>query len=369
MAKLVFKGLRKSILVLMAVALLPATSQAAFAESHANKTRWTDADTSFIIGGFDYARGGEGGSIEFGSFFSEARDSIAVNLPNSSFTSFSTLTSESLTGVGILFLTSAYHNSLAISPLSTAEQTVLLNYIKNGGCAILLTENDSFGGVPTSSIANQSLLDPFNVTTAGIIPEEVTATVTHPTDSLITNGSYGIVSSFKQNYTGYFTSDGVYATRLANNASGGALDVINADVIQAGSGPVILYSDSNAFWDEADKGYYLENENLFMNSVHFCYLRSTIQLYTIGGRITDGEGNGIPNVVVSASKIGRTTTNNQGYYTISALPAGDYSVVPSSYDYTFDPLSTPVTLPPDSLDLNFEGHFVFHYRLPSILRQ
>ncbi|HVP21980.1 MAG TPA: carboxypeptidase-like regulatory domain-containing protein [Anaerolineaceae bacterium] len=366
MANLAKKVLQKSIVFFMVMVLLTASNEAAFAEFRVNKTISDSPNFSFIIGGFDYSRGGDGGSIQYGAFYSEARSSIAQNLPNSSFVSFSTLTSNSLLGVGILILTSAYHNSKAITPLTAEEQNVLTDYIKNGGCAILLTDNDSFGGSPASSDANQSLINPFDVTTAGFIPGKVTASVLNPLNSLITNGSYGMVSSFSQFYTGYFTNDGIYANRLANNDLGGALDVINADAIQTGSGPVILFSDANAFWDEADSGYYLENENLFMNSVHFCYLRGSIKLYTIGGRVTDSEGKGIPDVVVSASESGRATSDAQGYYTISALPAGSYTIEPNNRNYVFNPLSYTVNLPPDSLELNFVGKFIFRIHLPAI---
>jgi hypothetical protein len=355
MAQTGFKILLISILFINVTGVNSISKEIGISKLPFEQIKPDNQNDSIIIGGFDFARGGDGGSFQYGAYFSHARDSIAANLPNPVFISFPTLTSASLTGVDILILTSTYTNGIAVSPLTNNEQTALLNFIRTGGCAILMTDNNSFGGIPESGNINQSIIGPFDVTTAGALGENISSIILNPLNSLITSGPYGTISGFSQNWPGYFVSDGIYANRLANNDSGGALDVINADAIQAGSGPVIIYSDTNTFFNEDFHGFYYANENLFMNSIHFCYMGSSTDLYKISGRVTDGGGNGIPNVQVSTLKSGRTTTDAQGYYTISALPAGSYTLAAKSIYYEFDPEQTIVNLPPDSVDQNFIG--------------
>ena len=61
--------------------------------------------------------------------------------------------------------------------------------------------------------------------------------------------------------------------------------------------------------------------------------------HEIGGRITNAKGAGVSNVTVQLSQSTvSTTTDADGYYSISELLAGeDYTVVPSSPDYVFTP--------------------------------
>lgn len=347
------RGLLGSLVVSVILALSPFSSSAFAQEPHGAVAARNEPAAAFVIGGFDFTRGGDGGSIQYGSFFDQARASIALNLPAASFVSFPTLTSTTLAGVDVIVLTSAFHNYGAVSPLSAAEQAALLEYVKSGGCAILLTDNDSFAGTPASGASNQSLVGPFGVTTAGTIPKQVTATVADPSTSLVTDGSYGLISKFTQNYPGYFTDDGAYAERLANNSAGGALNLIREDAMQTGSGPVIFFSDANAFWDDHDLGYFTEDENLFMNSIRYCYAGGSA-LYTISGRVTDGKGNGIAGVRVSALSSGWATTDAQGNYTISALPAGSYTLEPSRMYFEFSPAQlTMDLLPPGASGKDF----------------
>jgi len=56
-------------------------------------------------------------------------------------------------------------------------------------------------------------------------------------------------------------------------------------------------------------------------------------------------------------------TDAQGYYTLSGMPAGTYSITPSKTGYTFSPVSRSVTVPPDATTVNFAGYD----RLPIVL--
>ncbi|NCC37378.1 MAG: carboxypeptidase regulatory-like domain-containing protein, partial [Chloroflexia bacterium] len=65
--------------------------------------------------------------------------------------------------------------------------------------------------------------------------------------------------------------------------------------------------------------------------------------FTISGRITDANGNGLGSVTISdGTRIANTTSN--GDYTISGVPAGSYTLTPSRSGYTFNPSSLSVTV-------------------------
>jgi hypothetical protein len=240
------------------------------------RTEVKNLDSAFVIGGFDLLRGGDGGSIQYGSYFDQGRISIGVNFPDVSYASFSSLTAGSLSGVDILLLSSVKSNNTAITPLNTSEQNVLFDYVKGGGCAILMTDNNSFGG-SDSDIANESLIDSFGMDVDGVYSGEAIATVSNPDNSLITNGPFGLISSFSQYFPGGITNLGPYAIELAINPIGGGLGVINANKIQEGSGSVVFYSDSNTFFD--DQGFFFENESLFLNTISYCLPSRTHLIY------------------------------------------------------------------------------------------
>jgi uncharacterized repeat protein (TIGR01451 family) len=63
--------------------------------------------------------------------------------------------------------------------------------------------------------------------------------------------------------------------------------------------------------------------------------------YTISGRVTDGKGNPIPQVTISAGSSGSATTDDDGIYTITDLSAGTYTLTP----ILFWPLARSVTIP------------------------
>jgi len=79
-------------------------------------------------------------------------------------------------------------------------------------------------------------------------------------------------------------------------------------------------------------------------------------VYNIRGRVLLDSG-GLSGVTVMAGD-NSATTDNDGFYILSGLSAGDYSVVASQPCYEFDPLATAVTLGPGVNDVNFAASAV-----------
>jgi ELWxxDGT repeat protein len=70
---------------------------------------------------------------------------------------------------------------------------------------------------------------------------------------------------------------------------------------------------------------------------------ATLLTYTIGGRVTDGAGNGVAGVTVSAGERS-ATTDATGFYTISGLPTGVYTLTATRSGYQITPASRTVTV-------------------------
>lgn len=216
----------------------------------------------FTIGGFDEERGGNL-SFPSGSFYNQARTSILANFPNASFASFSTVTPEALAESNIVVLASGTSNTSSIA---------LLDFVQGGGCAILLPDNSTFdGGAP---LANNSLIEAFEVEIAGTTNGKVVAQVTNPTANPITDGLFGTIHSFSQNYPGGLTNLQSPANALATNSLGVALAVIGPRELNPDSGPVVIYSDGSTFANNNLAGFFSESEKLFLNTISYCLAAS-----------------------------------------------------------------------------------------------
>jgi len=227
------------------------------------------ATNPVVIGGFDYIRAGDA-SFPIGASFSEARSAILSNYPATTFTNITTLAASNLAGVDILIIATPATITNDISPLTTEEQTALLDFVNTGGSAVLFTDNDSFS--PLAYAANSSFLAPFGMGSIGTLISVVTGHVMAPLQHVVTSGPFGIVSNFTQYVPGVITNLGPYATSLATNydtnITGSALAVIDPGVIVPGSGPVVVFADVSGFWDT--DGYFPENETLFLNVIDYC---------------------------------------------------------------------------------------------------
>jgi hypothetical protein len=228
----------------------------------------TDTDSILTIGGFNAIRANIS-SLPEGAAFEEARSSLAAHYPQVTYTAVTTLTQPALADVDILVLSPTYDGFIPMTPLTTAEQTALLDYVTGGGCAILLPDNQDFAA------ANESLIDPFGMDITGMIWSWSTVSVLDPSATPLTSGFHGAVPSFTQGWPGGLTDIGPHGTAYAANGLGTALAVIETDVIAQSSGAVMVYSDATTFLDSTDGGGFVDNETLFLNSVAFCQRRDT----------------------------------------------------------------------------------------------
>ena len=79
-----------------------------------------------------------------------------------------------------------------------------------------------------------------------------------------------------------------------------------------------------------------------------------VPTYTISGRVTEAGGfTGSGGVTVWADSTRSTTTNANGDYTLTGLPAGTYNIRPDKAPYAFSPTSRAVSVPTDQTGVNF----------------
>lgn len=73
---------------------------------------------------------------------------------------------------------------------------------------------------------------------------------------------------------------------------------------------------------------------------------SGFKVFSVGGRVTNGSAGvaGITITVSDGSTTRTATTNPTGYYTVTGVPAGTFTVTPSGGGGSFTPASRPVTL-------------------------
>jgi hypothetical protein len=219
--------------------------------------------TTAVIGGFNTSRAGGFGLVDGGSLGSFRAD-LAAKIPYARLTSTDTLNDTFLGGVDVALLSSVTGNNSAVTALSASEQLALRNFVRGGGGAVILVDNDSFAGSPNSSTVNNSFLTQFGLHVTGT--DCATAgTITDPPSSPVTSGPFGSVSQVSLTCAGWFDTVGP-ASSLGTLQSGQPfLAVLPANAMAAGSGAVVFISDTalaDSFWTPA-------NRTLIFNAIAF----------------------------------------------------------------------------------------------------
>ncbi|MEI7731986.1 MAG: Ig-like domain-containing protein [Verrucomicrobiota bacterium] len=200
-----------------------------------------------VIGGFNSTRGGDV-SLKDGSLTADLRNAVTNTFPQVSLMAAGTLTRDYLQSLSAIFLASPSGMSSAITPLTAAEQSELRLFVEHGGVAILLVDNELFGGIGPSDLANESLVNAFGFTVAGLDYNSASQVIfANPAASPLTKGPYGNFSSFASYYPGWFDTvspDAVVLGRLKVNNQP-AVAVIHPKVLSAFSAPAFFFSDSS----------------------------------------------------------------------------------------------------------------------------
>ncbi len=83
--------------------------------------------------------------------------------------------------------------------------------------------------------------------------------------------------------------------------------------------------------------------------------------FSVSGTVTDTDGNGVENVVVTLTGGASSTTDASGQYVFADVLEGTYTVTPSLFDHYFDSASRQVTVSgADVAGVNFTVHAVIH---------
>ncbi len=200
-----------------------------------------DADAALSIGGWNSTRAGTVYNVFDGSGYVGLRSSLSTSFPSATFSGTALLTSGYLSGINLLIIQSIFGGSNSpISALTAAEQTALFDFVKNGGTAIIASENGLGYGT-----ASASLVSPFGIVDSGVnLSGTQTCTITNPTGNPVTNGPAGTVSSLTYGFCGGYSSAGPYATSIGTVGGLIGLAYIAPNAIQSGSGSVTFFSDT-----------------------------------------------------------------------------------------------------------------------------
>jgi sugar lactone lactonase YvrE len=100
--------------------------------------------------------------------------------------------------------------------------------------------------------------------------------------------------------------------------------------------------------------------NINSNQTANFIAQAVLTTYTISGRVTDSNGNGLSgvNLALAGSISNSTVTSQEGTYQFANLGAGSYSVTPSFAGYTFTPTTASFTNINSNQTANFSGQAV-----------
>ena len=150
--------------------------------------------------------------------------------------------------------------------LSAQERAALRAFVDAGKFAILITDNDGFGG--SNDLVNDSLVSAFGVDAVGTVDLDGGFT------SCVFSGGSAIgqgVGSMVEYYPGWFgLGDASPAPKvLATNPGGAAVAVFDPKTLGPGAGAVVLFSDSGSFADDVPGNLMLNARTVFFQALHF----------------------------------------------------------------------------------------------------
>jgi PEP-CTERM motif len=193
------------------------------------------------LGGWTIGRGNQASIFPDANFggqhFAPLRADLATYFPDVTLSETSELTSAYLNTIDVLYLDPVWNdNNIAVSPLSTAEQSALTGWVAAGGRALIVGENTSYAA------SSKSMIEPFGPHWAiynsggGGVPATIT---NHSSFPAITNGSFGVVNTFAGDYVSFF-DDPSPATSLGDWSIGGS----SLAALNYGLGHVVFFGDS-----------------------------------------------------------------------------------------------------------------------------
>lgn len=161
-----------------------------------------------------------------------------------------------------------------------------------------------------------------------------------------------VLPAFANTVLDLYGTDG--RTRLATDDDGGA--GMASQIVWTCPADGTYYFRISGYGDAVTGSY----------SVRVSAPESSGTTYTASGTIADDESAGIAGVdvaieavnqssAVSTAAVFYATTDGDGDFTVSGLPAGDYIVTPAAGGYTFSPRERQITLPPSAANVDFTG--------------
>ena len=222
---------------------------------------------ALTIGGWNNVRNGQF-DIVSGPWSASLRNEINSNFINVSFIGTNSLTPSFLSKIDILILFAAKDIHSQVTPLSVSEQNALVNWVKSGGNALIITDNAGDSGIAGNSMTSPFGLDiPSSATMADI----QTASILKPAGHPITNGPFGLVNKLFTDWPGYYDMLDLSVRPLAVMDANGqaALAVIDKGVLNPASGAVVFVSDSAPVSDPISSDTDGNNKKFTLNTIAY----------------------------------------------------------------------------------------------------
>ena len=274
---------------------------------------------SLVVGGFNSSRIGTFGIDNNAPL----RQAVVNAFPGSTFLTAPALTSAYLGTINALMIGTLTTDSSAVNPLSAAEQTALVSFVKGGGTALLFTDNSTFAS--QAPAANNSFLAPFGLSAVGTLNGFQASTIVNSSNAVIT-GPFGIATRFDTNFPGWFDNTGsaIVLSKLVANGQPD-LAVLLPGALGPGSGAVVFFADQNNISHNSSSQAQTNGLVLILNSLALAKASSggaSFKLDTISARFPSGPSTGSVTVTASAATASWTASSNADWITITAGNSG-----------------------------------------------